>query len=52
MDPVSYTHQMCIRDSRYKGHVKKTMWQMQKYQKMYRRGVPVEEIAKMYRDIR
>ena len=37
---------------RYKGHVKKTMWQMQKYQKMYRRGVPVEEIAKMYRDIR
>ena len=37
---------------RYKGHVKTTMWQMQKYQKMYRRGVPVEEIAKMYRDIR
>lgn len=37
---------------RYKGHTSKTMWQMQKYQKMYRRGVPVEEIAKMYRDIR
>lgn len=37
---------------RYKDHPYKTMWQMQKFQKMYRRGVPVEELAKMYRDIR
>jgi len=37
---------------RYKNHTVKTMWQMQQYQKMYRRGVPVEEIAKMYKDVR
>ena len=37
---------------RYKNHTVKTMWQMQQYQKMYRKGVPVEEIAKMYKDIR
>ena len=37
---------------RYKNHTVKTMWQMQKFQKMYRRGVPVEELAKMYKDVR
>ena len=37
---------------RYKNHTVKTMWQMQKFQKMYRRGVPVEEIAKIYKDVR
>ena len=37
---------------RYKNHTVKTMWQMQKFQKMYRRGVSVEELAKMYKDVR
>lgn len=37
---------------RYKGHTYKTMWQMQKLQKMHLRGVSAEKIAKMYRDVR
>ena len=37
---------------RYKGKPLSTMWQMQKFQRMYRQGVPVEELAKLYKDIR
>ena len=37
---------------RYKGKTLSTMWQMQKFQRMYRQGVPVEELAKLYKDIR
>ena len=37
---------------RYKGKPLSTMWQMQKFQRMYRQGVHVEELAKLYKDIR
>lgn len=37
---------------RYKGHILKTMWQMQKLQRMYRYGKDINEIAKIYKDIR
>lgn len=37
---------------RYKGKTLRTMWQMQKLQKMYRDGVDIDIIAKHYKDIR
>lgn len=37
---------------RYKNNTLKTMWQMQKLQKMYRKGVSPTKIAKLYKDIR
>lgn len=37
---------------RYKGKILKTMWQMQKLQKMYRNGVDINKIAQLYKDIR
>ena len=35
-----------------KSHSKKLCGRCKKFQKMYRRGVPVEELAKMYKDVR
>ncbi|MGX7069327.1 TIGR04283 family arsenosugar biosynthesis glycosyltransferase [Gemella bergeri] len=37
---------------RYKGKKFRTMYQMQKFQRMYRQGVPVEKIAEQYKDVR
>lgn len=37
---------------RYKNKTLKTMWEMQKLQKMYRDGVDINEISKLYKDIR
>lgn len=37
---------------RYKGKTLRTMWQMQKLQKMYRDGVNINKIAELYKDIR
>ncbi|MBF0714445.1 TIGR04283 family arsenosugar biosynthesis glycosyltransferase [Gemella sp. GH3] len=37
---------------RYKKHPLKTMWQMKKFQRMYKKGVDINKIAKLYKDIR
>ncbi|MGX7111765.1 TIGR04283 family arsenosugar biosynthesis glycosyltransferase [Gemella cuniculi] len=58
-DLTAHNYKITVIDStittstrRYKGKVYKTMYQMQKFQKMYRKGVSVQEISKLYKDIR
>lgn len=58
-DLTSHGYKITVIDSpittsarRYKGKKLRTMFQMQKIQRMYRQGVPVEELAKIYKDVR
>lgn len=46
------TNKIYTSSRRYRGKILKTMWEMQKLQKMYRDGVDINEIAKLYKDIR
>lgn len=53
--PGMTKHRIYTSDRRFKGNTiekLKIMWKMNRLRAMYRRGVPIEEIAELYKDVR